>query len=134
MSLIIVNKDNDRKLHKNFMAYDFRCPCCGYALINLEMVIVAQHVRNLVNRVVLVNSGWRCPRHNAEINGADYSTHMLGDAADLTWANIKPMLLDPEFRAKIRKIPGLKGIGWGKTFLHIDVWSERKGLVEWSYL
>jgi uncharacterized protein YcbK (DUF882 family) len=134
MGLILINEKNNRRLHTNFMAYDFRCACCGYALINLDMVIVAQHVRNLVNRVVLVNSGWRCPRHNDEIGGADYSTHIRGDAADLTWSNAKKDLVNPEFRALIRKIPGLKGIGWGKTFLHIDVWEERKGLIEWSYL
>ena len=32
---------------------------------------------------VLVNSGYRCPKHNAEVGGVANSQHMKGEAADI---------------------------------------------------
>lgn len=134
ITLMLFNSSNDRNLTKDFRASEFFCPCCKYALIDLEMIVVVQKIREFLAKTVTVNSGWRCPKHNEAIGGAEFSVHLRGGAADLTWSTAKRDLKSEVFRNIIRKIPGIKGIGWGKTFLHIDVWMERTGLIEWSYL
>ena len=132
--LMLFTLSNDRNLTKNFRASEFLCPCCKTALIDVEMVVVVQAIRDFLDKTVTVNSGWRCPTHNKEVGGAEFSVHLRGGAADLTWSTAKRDLKSEMFRNIIRKIPGIKGIGWGKSFMHIDVWHERTGLVEWSYL
>lgn len=41
-----------------------------------------------LGKPIYVNSGYRCPRHNAAVGGVPNSQHMRGEAADIRLAEI----------------------------------------------
>jgi zinc D-Ala-D-Ala carboxypeptidase len=70
---------------------------------------------------LLLNSAWRCPIHNAKINGAQHSQHLLGKAVD-----IRMDKFTGEDRHKLMKLAfelGFKGVALGPkaSFLHVDM-------------
>lgn len=75
---------------KHFSDKELRCKCCGRlppeAKENLEALVdnVLDPVRELYGSPILVNSGFRCPLHNAAVGGVAKSQHLLGEAADIT--------------------------------------------------
>lgn len=136
--IILLNKDSRKKLSAHFSSEEFECPCCGYALIDTELVIVLEKIRTYLGIPVKINSGYRCPKHNAAVGGAPMSRHLIGCAADITWAGaILCTKEDSSFRKAI--VDPLKwdtkifGIGWGKTYIHVDTDVSRKHLTQWTY-
>jgi uncharacterized protein YcbK (DUF882 family) len=126
----------------NFKISEFACKCgkdyCGYAIIDTETIIVVQRVRDLTAQSCTITSGYRCPEHNKAEGGSTFSRHIVGLAADITWKSAYKDLADPVFRSHIKSIyeggnTKLMGIGWGKTFLHVDTDIARKTLTEWKY-
>lgn len=75
---------------KHFKLEEFACRCCGglppAARANIEALVdnVLDPARQQFGRPVLVNSGYRCPKHNAEVGGVANSQHMKGEAADVS--------------------------------------------------
>lgn len=58
----------------------------AWAVDNLRALVarVLDPARRLLHGPITVNSGYRCPRLNAAVGGADRSYHKKGRAADLT--------------------------------------------------
>ncbi|MCC6475156.1 MAG: DUF882 domain-containing protein [Burkholderiales bacterium] len=80
------------KLSDNFQASEFICRCqkCNYSTeeavekyINRNLIILLEQIRQMVNRPLIITSGIRCPEHNKAVGGADSSTHLRGEAADI---------------------------------------------------
>ncbi len=77
----------------HFDREEFRCPCCGLMKIDPAIVGVLEAVREELNEPVIINSGTRCPAHNAEVGGANRSAHLvnpddgLSHAADIACDN-----------------------------------------------
>lgn len=68
---------------KHFSKDEFKCPCCGMNIIDLRLVkILEDEFRNYYNSPVVITSGCRCSKHNAEVGGVQGSRHVLGKAAD----------------------------------------------------
>ena len=69
---------------------EFVCKCCGQLPPALRENIVAlvdnvlDPAREQFGGPVLVNSGYRCLKHNLEVGGVVNSQHMKGEAADIT--------------------------------------------------
>ncbi len=69
---------------------EFACRCCGQLPIsvreNIEALVkeVLDPARERLGRPIVVNSGYRCPKHNKEVGGVANSQHMRGEAADIT--------------------------------------------------
>lgn len=75
-----------------------------------------------------ITSGARCPAYNASVGGVKSSTHVSGLAVDISCD-------DNHKRYKMLKVlveNGIKRIGIGKTFLHIDIATEPKDTI-WLY-
>jgi len=74
---------------KNFEMSEFACRCCGrlppLAKKNMEALVteVLQPACRKLGREVSVNSGYRCPLHNAAVGGVPDSLHLSGEAVDL---------------------------------------------------
>ena len=72
-----------------FTREEFRCKCggkyCnGYPVdIDMNMVKIADEIRNRIGKPIQINSGIRCKTHNANVGGVSNSQHLLGNAADL---------------------------------------------------
>lgn len=72
-----------------FRFEEFACRCCGRippgVRGNIEALVdnVLDPARRVFGGPVSVNSGYRCPKHNAEVGGVSGSQHLKGEAADI---------------------------------------------------
>ncbi len=70
-----------------FKMEEFKCRCCGRVAYpeNIEALVsnVLDPARERLGMPIVVNSGYRCPRHNAEVGGVARSQHLVGEAADV---------------------------------------------------
>lgn len=68
---------------------EFACRCCGRippgVRGNIEALVdnVLDPARRVFGGPVSVSSGYRCPKHNAEVGGVSGSQHLKGEAADV---------------------------------------------------
>lgn len=72
-----------------------------------------------------LTSGRRCALHNADVGGAPLSRHKLAIAADIALAGHDPAQL-----ARAARDAGFTGLGFGRTFLHVDA---RTRPARWHY-
>ena len=74
---------------KWFKEKEFACKCCGelppLARANVEALVreVLDPVREQLGKAIIVNSGYRCPKHNKDVGGVRSSQHLKGEAADI---------------------------------------------------
>ena len=74
---------------KWFKEKELCCKCCGQlpplARENMEALVenVLDPLRERYGKPIVVNSGYRCAKHNREVGGATNSQHMCGEAADI---------------------------------------------------
>lgn len=74
---------------KWFNEKEFVCRCCGelppFARENIEALVenVLDPLRERYGKPIIVNSGYRCAKHNKEVGGAPRSQHMAGEAVDI---------------------------------------------------
>jgi len=115
---------------KNFDRSEFACKCgCGYDAINPGFVERLQKLRDMVGKALYINSGCRCPAHNAACGGVPHSSHMRGLAADISTR-------DGELRFKLIAAAfstGFDRIGVGKDFVHLDIDTDLPHPRLWPY-
>jgi uncharacterized protein YcbK (DUF882 family) len=96
------------------------CRCgCGFDTVDSDLTYVLEDLREMFG-VCYVTSGCRCPIHNLNEGGSEYSQHLKGKAAD-----IKVVDLNGAYEYLCKKYPNKFGFGLHKTFLHIDVRSKK---------
>ena len=72
-----------------FKEKELCCKCCSqlppYAKENIEALVekVLDPLRERYGKPIIVNSAFRCEKHNREVGGAANSQHMRGEAADI---------------------------------------------------
>ena len=108
---------------EHFRREEFRCKCgkdCNGFPVEPDttMVRYADAIRERLGVPLNVNSGIRCPQHNANVGGVSNSQHVFGTACDLG----APAGISPEKMARVAEevIGNTGGIGiydWG---IHID--------------
>jgi len=109
--------EKDWEKVKYFKKIEFVCPCCGRCEMDKELIWKLDLLRELIGKPLIIESGFRCEKHNKEIGGADNSAHLRGKAADIRCTN---SLL----RYKILKYAfyiGFPRIGIAKKFIHVDI-------------
>lgn len=109
---------------KNFSYSEFGCKCgiCLYGSgkdIDPMLPLIAQEIRNALDRPLRINSACRCGPHNSAVGGSLNSQHLDKNG-------FKAMDLDIKYsweRAKAIEIALDRGasVGLNKDFLHIDV-------------
>ena len=76
-------KDGEKRLSANFKVREFACGDGSDAvLIDQELVIVLQCIREHFGKPLHITSGYRTASHNAAVGGSKSSQHLLGRAAD----------------------------------------------------
>lgn len=80
----------DVQLTKNFRSREIHCQgvgCCQESIISKRIMDLAQAIRDDLSEPLTIatsgGSGYRCPTHNAAVNGAATSLHMISDAVDI---------------------------------------------------
>ena len=104
------------KLTENFYRDEFACPCCGSDRIDRGLVSKLQELRNEYGRALIINSGVRCLKHNDEVKGAKYSSHIYGFAVDIACTDASQRW---ELIPLCQKI--FKRVGKYDSWVHVDV-------------
>lgn len=120
-------KSKSGMLSEHFAASEFACHHCGCGAdkIHPRLIALLEELRkNIGGKPLHVNSGYRCPIHNANVGGASNSQHMHGTAADI--ATPAGMNFE-QFAWYVKQLP-FDGIGFyppiekgGASFIHVDV-------------
>ena len=125
MHTLIQKKKNER-LSKNFTSDEFKCKCsnkkCNVSFISNDLVEELQIIRQYFNKPIKINSGYRCPDHNAAVGGVPNSRHTHGTAADIDVIGVSPKEVQDYLKNRHKD---KYGIGSYKTFTHIDVREEK---------
>lgn len=77
----------------------------------------------------IITSGYRTPKHNAKVGGVPNSSHLKGVAVDI--AAVTQSQKESIARVAIRN--GVTRIGWGNTFIHLDVDPNKTQNIVWGY-
>ena len=105
---------------KWFKEKEFACKCCGQlpplARENVKALVevILDPVREKLGMPIVVNSGYRCERHNKDVGGVRNSQHLRGEAADVTCANL------PRLKALIIENGRFDQLIDYGTFLHVS--------------
>lgn len=105
-----LRKDGARQLSPNFRVREFRCrDGTDAVLIDEELVVVLQCIREHFGVKVHITSGYRTAAYNATLPGASKtSQHIQGRAADF-WVEGVPVATVADYAEKL--LPGRGGIG-----------------------
>lgn len=114
-----------------FKLDEFRCRCCGelpeefQGNVRVLVANVLDQAREKLGRPIRVNSGYRCPKHNAEVGGVANSQHMKGEAADIAPAGFG--FQDSGFKEELKRLGRIivEGANFDQliiypTFLHVS--------------
>jgi len=115
-------------LSTNFHSSEFACSCCGEEHMDTKLIAALQRARDIAYIPFVINSGYRCEKHNQAVGGKPTSSHLKGLAVDIRARDIDERLAIHMalFAA------GFRRVGVGKTFLHADR-DEMKARGEWVY-
>ena len=110
---------------KYFVIDEFACKCgCGLGkgkddALPAAIVMALDRIREGIKTPLIVNSGFRCPAHNARSGGAKNSRHLNGRAADVSAKNYPELLRES---TKIAGEFGLRVIPYeGLRFVHLEI-------------
>jgi len=104
------------KLSKNFTDSEFVCPCCNGGIVSETLIAKLQELRDLINKPIIVTSGYRCPAYNKSIGGYSHSPHLIGEAADIKIKGLSPITI----ASIAQRIPYIR-IGIYPAHVHIDI-------------
>ncbi len=111
-------------ISKHFNRGEFACRCgCGFDVVDVELSMLCEFVRNFVKHPVNVNSGCRCKQHNFKEGGAVNSKHLLGKAADLEILDFKE--LERVYDMLCFAFPDKYGFIMYDGFIHVDCRSKK---------
>lgn len=104
-------------------------PGSGERFMNPDFIRRLDRIRAAVGFPLLITSGYRTAAHNARVGGRANSAHLRGHAADIR------ALTDGQKRAIAQAAiaEGITRIGWGRTFIHLDVDPTLPQRVVWGY-
>ena len=106
---------------EHFSLHEFACSCCRTVCLDPVLLARLVKLRIRIGRPISIHSGYRCPRHNQDVDGAGNSYHMKGMAADIAVQGMTPR----ELKILAEEI-GFGGIGLYTTFLHVDTGPNRR--------
>ena len=78
-----MSRDSTRQLSPSFKVREFACKGSDVVLLDEELVVLLQCIREHFGKPVHITSGYRTAAHNRAVGGAVYSQHQYGRAADI---------------------------------------------------
>tara|TARA_R100001143_G_scaffold30939_1_gene30033 strand:- start:4958 stop:5317 length:360 start_codon:yes stop_codon:yes gene_type:complete len=98
-------------------------------MMSNEIISMLDVVRKKYGKPININSGFRTPKHNAEVDGKVTSSHLKGLAVDIACTNSTDRFL---LEGILREV-GFTRIGVGSTFIHVDIDKDKAQKVLWTY-
>lgn len=111
----------------HFSATELACDCnryCNGEYFHDPAFLDALEALRAMVGPLKINSAHRCRSHNAAVGGARASLHTRAIAVDIALKGHKRKVL-----AETALKAGFRGIGYGSTFLHVDLGPRRA----WTY-
>jgi len=128
---------DNQKITENFWWEEVICPCCDRVKIIpafWKHIDALQRMRTTLGFPIIINSGYRCERHNAEVNGGARSMHLL-IATDIRPEEPNGAMTHAEKQSlvagrlqemyDIAPSLGFTGRGSYETFIHLDMRAEK---------
>jgi len=116
------------KMANNFPRKEFECPCCGKVRASGWLIHQLNKVRDSHGKPMIINSGYRCEKHNKKIGGSSNSAHTRGLAVDIKCDNS----LDRFSLTKLFFSVGFKRICVYSGWIHVDVDESLTQEVMWT--
>lgn len=114
-----------KRLSEHFLNSEFICKHCEMLPgegIDMQLVYYLEILRHkLGDNPIRIISGYRCEAYNTKINGAKFSQHMLGKAADITIDNVSII----HIMAAANLLFYADGVGRYDSFIHVDTRGTR---------
>jgi len=98
-------------------------------LMNPSFVQIIDHIRYKIGFPLTINSGYRTETHNVKVGGKQNSAHTKGLACDIQCIDSTTRYLLIKYAFEL----GIKRIGIGDTFCHIDGDLDLPQEVIWLY-
>lgn len=121
--MILLRKGDPSRLTRGLKALEFECHCafpeCRVTIIDRRLIKAYRRFRTLIGVPLKINSGYRCPRHNMETQGATYSRHLTGQAIDISLKSLDHLTHDDIEHAA--RTSGFTFVKFYKAFVHMDV-------------
>lgn len=124
----IIDTDANENIGKYFKVKEFACKDGSQVVfIDDYLVSILDILRNQIKKPVIITSGYRTPEWNKKCNGAKYSYHMRGMAADIRVNGMSAKEIANKLNAIV---PDKCGIIVYKSWVHFDVRTSkyRKGV------
>lgn len=120
----IMDTEANEKVGQHFKVREFACKDGSQVVfIDEYLVFILDILRNKIEKPVYINSGYRTPEWNKKYNGAKYSYHMRGMAADIRVDGITAKQLANKLN---EIVPDECGIIVYKSWVHFDVRTGKK--------
>lgn len=115
----LVDTDGNAQLARHFKVKEFACKDGSpVVFVDNYLYTILDILRHKLGKPVIITSGYRTPEWNAKCNGAKYSYHMRGMAADIRVDG----MTTKELAKKLDEIvPNECGIIVYKSWVHVDV-------------
>jgi hypothetical protein len=97
--------------------------------MDINFIHTLDAIRKNVGFPLIISSGYRTPEHNEKVGGVLNSAHTKGKAADIREGNPDKQLKIALAAAKF----GIKRIGFGNTFIHLDNDHSKSYQNTWAY-
>ncbi len=91
-------------------------------LIDFDLAVLLQAIRDHFGRAVTINSGYRSPAHDKAVGGTGSGYHTKGQAADIRINGVDPLVIGL-YAAELLGTSG--GIEIGDGYCHVDVRKDR---------
>lgn len=112
---------SNKFLSEHFSVDEFACHHCGKCIvIHPRLLELLEQLRKNIGGFPLhINSGYRCPTHNAAVGGVPDSQHVKGTAADVA---VPRQMFFNDFLWHVQQLPfDWVGIYRQSNFIHVDV-------------
>ena len=110
----------------HFTDREFACKCCGQVKIDSEFLGMLNDARAIAGIPFIIDSGYRCLKHEAEVNGK--GNHPTGKASDI---RCEEGIIRLKMLMALLSV-GFRRIGIGKTFIHADSCNDKPRSI-WLY-
>lgn len=130
MSMQATQRNPSWMVSKNFKASEVCCKHCGVMGMKLDFIALLQEFRDYLGAPVVINSGYRCSLHPAELSKppGKVGRHRLGCAVDIR----SPGMSLEDLYSRVEKFGKFLGVGVSihGGFIHCD---QRERKARWQY-
>lgn len=117
---------------EHFNYDEFFCKCGrehDQQLVDSHLVKLLDTAREIAGIPFVINSGYRCLKHNREVGGIEHSSHLRGLAADIKAKTLRHryLIIDALLKA------GFSRIGVATDYIHADIDETKDDNIIWTY-